>query len=314
MNNALALLPPPSERVNATWNAVKMIDSRGDGHEGVDDVHRRVDHAISLPGKKQKAAEETWTAIKNSVSEDRLTKDVIRPMFVPPRKTVPPRERDLEALAAKGLKSQRRRKPQSKRVLYSPLYPFKILQPPPRTSNRRNHHEGKRRAGQNAKHIRRDHKRPGQSRPPRPKTENPGTEDRAPAKHPYEFWRPQENFFSVQIPAVEHDTSTNRRGEGKRRRQKGRQKNKNKSDNPRELEQFWSEHLRDLSRNRSKKSRRRKHHGTPYTTHENVQEHRIPHPVSGEENGNTNIVIRVKLTIAGLLRIDILIFIQRFFR
>ena len=117
MNNALALLPPPSERVNATWNAVKMISR----HEGVDDVHRRVDHAISLPAVKKKEAEETWTAIKNSVSEDRLTRDVIRPMFIPPPETVPPKERDLEALAAKGLKSQRRRKPQSKRVLYSPL-------------------------------------------------------------------------------------------------------------------------------------------------------------------------------------------------
>ena len=104
---------------------------------GVDEMHGRIDHALSLRGKKRKAdesKEETWSAIKNSASAAKLTEEVIRPMFmVSPPKTVD-KDGDLEALGAMSPRSKRR-KPQSKRILYSPFYPFKILRSSPRKAN-----------------------------------------------------------------------------------------------------------------------------------------------------------------------------------
>ena len=303
MNHALATsrLPPPSltvrgdgqfpYEVNATWNAITFAR-----HESVDDVHRRIDNALSLRGMKEKeeqsVEEETWSAIKNSASGAKLTEDVIRPMFIPPPGTADERQQnegESVALMAKRLKYQRRRrrKPQSRRFMYSPFYPFKIFQSSARNANQRNRKkedDSRKRRRQNVIDGGGDSKRP---RPSRPKHEDDWGEKLGTVNQPYEFWRPQENFFSVQIPPVRQDTNTNRRRDEKRR-----QRDQNKSENPRELEHFWSEHLTDLRKKRSKKGRRRKH-GAPYRTHKIVQEHVIPHHGVGDGRGPTNIVIRV---------------------
>ena len=303
MNHALATspLPPPSltvrgdEQLNATWNAVTIAR-----HDGVDDVHRRIDHALSLRGRKRKV-EETWSAIMNSASEATLTEEVIRPMFMHPPETAnkdKEKEGSSEALRAKRPRSQRRRrrrKPESKRTIHSsPFYPFKILRSSRRNTTRRNRQEedSRKRRRENVKDSGIDSKRQRESRPSRPKDEDPRGEKHATVNQPYDFWRPQENFFSVQIPTVRQHSNANQRRDEKRR-QRGRHRDHNKSGNPRELEQFWSEHLMDLSRDRSKKGKRRKHHGAPYRRDEIGQKHLIHHHSVGDGKGHTNIVIRV---------------------
>ena len=318
MNLTLATspLPPPSltprgdEQMNSSWTAVTLARL-----DGVDDVHRRIGNALSLRRmKKQKAeelVEETWSAIKNSVSEAKLTEEVIRPMFMPPPETADEgqqKEGDSKALRAKKPRAQRRRrrrrKLQHKRILYSPLYPLKMLHSSPKNANRRNRQveDSRKRRRQNVSDSGSDSKRPRQSRP---KDEDPREENLATVHHPYKFWRPQDNFFSVQIPTVRQNTNTKQRRDEKRR-QRGWQRDQNKSENPRELEKFWSEHLKDLSRNRSKKGRRRKHHGAPHRRNEIAQEQLIHHHSVGDGNfgkGHMNIVIRVYLVI-GNDRVD----------
>ena len=174
--------------------------------------------------------------------------------------------------------------------MYSPFYPFKIFQSSARNANqpnRKKEDNSRKRRRQNTNDGGGDSKRP---RPSRPKHEDDRGEKLGTVYQPYEFWRPQENFFSVQIPPVRENTNTNQKKDQKKRRQR----DQNKSTNPRELEHFWSEHLTDLRRKRSKKGRRRKHHGPPYRRNKKiVQEHVIPHHGVGDGKGHTNIVIRV---------------------
>ena len=365
MNHSLATTRPPRPPPSPS------LTMRGDGPSNgtlrfVDDVHRRVNYALSQPNTAG-SVEETWSAIKNSPAAARLTEEVIRPMFMSPfdvadvgenagmqnlssgrpnttpetarKENIPrtlenelrgakagsktsgskiggkPGTADSAALEAKKRKSQwqrhgRHRNPQRKKILYSPLYPFKIFQPR-KKQNRRNRQDSesrKRRRRPNIKNGISGYQRPRQSRPSRPsrgKNEGHtrrGEPDEA-VKQPYEFWQPQKNFFSVQIPTVQKHTN-------QRRHEKRRQKHGNNSEKPKELELYWSDHLRDMDRDReeggksnhlrdmdreregAKRSRRRKHRGEATRKDAVVpSQHVVQTSEDGE--GHTNIVIRV---------------------
>ena len=349
MNHSLAPARPPLPPTPPPQSPPMLTTLRGgDGPSNatlrfVDDVHRRVSHALSLRGGNKNAeaaaaaaasVEETWSAIKNSPVAARLTEEVIRPMFTSPfqvadedenaveqmssgrpnstaetaRKENIPRTKirgkpgkvDSVALEAKRRKSQwqrqrrRHRNPQRKKILYSPLYPFKILQPR-KKPNSRNRQEGdsrKRRRRPNIKNGISGYQRPHQSRPSRPpemKNEDHTRRDNPGAVQPYKFWLPQKNFFSVQIPTVRKHTN-------QRRHEKRRQKHGKNSEEPKELELFWSDHLRDKDRDRegSKSSRRRKHRGETTVKDEVVpSQHVVHHHNLDDGEGHTNIVIRV---------------------